>query len=218
VHSDYRWLLCTSSGVPESWAVFVDRSLGRLKVPELLRAGGVELVTLAEHYGRPKDEKVNDTTWIADASALGWVTFMKDERIRRRPAERAAIHASKAKCFCLANGNLPADEMAKRYQSAVRSTTWIKAHVDDVTLKDLGLCLEEALRGWDLPHGLSYGLAISALVVDHAYFFDADRLHLIQKACHPRYLAICSSDRRQRRPVKKTTSGHLRGCVFGALR
>lgn len=95
--------------------VFLDRSLGRIQVPQLLRAGGVDLVTLAEQYGVPADEKVEDTTWITDASAEGWVSFMKDERIRRRPAERAAIHANKAQCFCLANGNLPATEMAKRY-------------------------------------------------------------------------------------------------------
>lgn len=40
---------------------------------------------------------------------------MKDERIRRRPAEWAAIPASKARCFCLANANLRAAEMTKRY-------------------------------------------------------------------------------------------------------
>lgn len=42
--------------------VFVDRSLGRLQVPRLLRASGIELVTLAEHYGQPHDEDVDDET------------------------------------------------------------------------------------------------------------------------------------------------------------
>lgn len=42
--------------------VFLYRSLGRIQVPRLLRARGVELVTLAEHYGVPADEKVEDTT------------------------------------------------------------------------------------------------------------------------------------------------------------
>lgn len=65
--------------------VFVDRSLGRIQVPELLRAAGVLLVTLAEHYGRPQDETVEDTTWIVDAANREWISFMKDERIRRRP-------------------------------------------------------------------------------------------------------------------------------------
>jgi hypothetical protein len=95
--------------------VFVDRSLGRIEVPRLLRAGGIELVTLAEHYGRPADESIEDTTWITDAAANGWVLFMKDARIRRRPAERQAIVESRARCFCLSDGNLPFAVMAERY-------------------------------------------------------------------------------------------------------
>lgn len=41
---------------------FLDRSLGRVAVPALLRAAGWNLVTLAEHYGVPNDEQVADTT------------------------------------------------------------------------------------------------------------------------------------------------------------
>jgi hypothetical protein len=95
--------------------IFVDRSLGRLAVPRLLRAGGIELVTLAEHYGQPQDEGVEDPTWITDASERGWVLFMKDARIRRRPAEKEAIVGSRARCFCLSDGNLTAATMAERY-------------------------------------------------------------------------------------------------------
>jgi len=100
------------SGLP---FVFVDRSLGRLEVPELLRAGGVELVTLAEHYGMPADESIDDTTWIKESAERGWIAFMKDERIRRRPAEREALQRSAARCFCMANGNLKSPVMAERY-------------------------------------------------------------------------------------------------------
>ncbi|MGF1667658.1 MAG: hypothetical protein ACFCVC_15475 [Acidimicrobiia bacterium] len=32
----------------------MDRSLGRKKVPTLLREAGVSLITLAEHYGVPR--------------------------------------------------------------------------------------------------------------------------------------------------------------------
>lgn len=101
--------------MPAAPFVFVDRSLGRIEVPRLLRAGGIELVTLAEHYGRPADEAVEDPTWITEASAQGWVLFMKDARIRRRPAEQQAILESRARCFCLSDGNLPFAAMADRY-------------------------------------------------------------------------------------------------------
>ena len=36
---------------------FLDRSLGRKAVPEALRADGWDLITLAEHYGMPADER-----------------------------------------------------------------------------------------------------------------------------------------------------------------
>ena len=42
------------AGLPE---LFLDRSLGRIKVPQLLRDAGLRLITLAEHYGIPKDEE-----------------------------------------------------------------------------------------------------------------------------------------------------------------
>jgi PIN domain-containing protein len=95
--------------------VFVDRSLGRIQVPRLLRAGGIELITLAEHYCQPRDEEIDDPTWIAEASARGWILFMKDQRIRRRPAERQAIIDTRARCFCLSDGNLGFTDMARRY-------------------------------------------------------------------------------------------------------
>lgn len=44
--------------------LFLDRSLGRIRVPELLRAGGLRLTTLAEHYGVPRDERVADAEWL----------------------------------------------------------------------------------------------------------------------------------------------------------
>lgn len=87
----------------------------------MLRAGGVELVTLAEHYGMPMDESVEDATWIEESAERGWIAFMKDERIRRRPAEREALRRSAAQCFCVANGNLKSSVMAERYLANVEA-------------------------------------------------------------------------------------------------
>jgi uncharacterized protein with PIN domain len=70
---------------------FVDRNLGRVAVPNLLRAAGWELITLAEHYGVPEDEQVTDTRLIEDSAKLGWAVLMKDKRIRYRQAEIDAV-------------------------------------------------------------------------------------------------------------------------------
>jgi len=100
------------AGLPD---LFIDRSLGRIKVPSLLRAAGLQLVTLAEFYGVPKDETVEDITWLADAGNRGWAVFMKDARIRFNSAEQAAVMAHGVQCFCLARGGIRAEEMAGRF-------------------------------------------------------------------------------------------------------
>ncbi len=66
---------------------FIDRSLGRVAVPTALRDDGWDVVTLAEHYGMPRDEEVADTEWIADAASRDWPVLMKDKRIRHRSVE-----------------------------------------------------------------------------------------------------------------------------------
>ena len=56
-------------GLPD---LFLDRSLGRVKVPRLLREHGLRLVTLAEHYGIPADETIADEEWLELAGDRGW--------------------------------------------------------------------------------------------------------------------------------------------------
>ena len=77
-------------GLPD---LFLDRSLGRIKVPRLLRAAGLRLTTLAENYGIPTDERVADDDWLELAGSRGWVVFMKDTRIRYNRPEREAVKA-----------------------------------------------------------------------------------------------------------------------------
>lgn len=95
--------------------LFLDRSLGRRQVPELLRAAGIQLQTLSEVYGIPADEDVADVTWLELAGSRGWPVLMKDERIRYRAAERDALVAHGVKAFCLTSGNLRAVEMAQHF-------------------------------------------------------------------------------------------------------
>lgn len=94
--------------------LFIDRSLGRIQVPNLLRAAGLRLTTLAEHYGVPRDEDVDDATWLTDVGALGWAVFMKDAAIRRRDVERRALVAARVRAFCLTRQDLGAPAMAQR--------------------------------------------------------------------------------------------------------
>lgn len=95
--------------------LFLDRSLGRIVVPNLLRAAGLRLTTLAEHYGIPGDEAVTDEEWLELAGTRSWIVFMKDARIRYTPGEREAVKAHRVRCFCLSNQNLTGETMAARF-------------------------------------------------------------------------------------------------------
>ena len=90
-------------GLPD---LFLDRSLGRVKVPGLLRDAGLRLITLAEHYGIPADESVTDAEWLELAGQQGWGVFAKDKRVRYNPAERAAIERFEVRYFYLSGRSL----------------------------------------------------------------------------------------------------------------
>lgn len=100
---------------------FLDRSLGRIAVPARLRAAGWDLVTLAEHYGTPGDERVADVEWIHDAATRGWPVLMKDKRIRYRRAEIDAVARHRAQCFVITRGDLTSDQMADRFLASERA-------------------------------------------------------------------------------------------------
>lgn len=92
---------------------FVDRSLGRIRVPGLLREAGWSLVTLADHYGIPQDERIADGEWLQLAGAEGWPVLMKDDRIRYRPAEKEALITHGVTAFSISGGNLTSAQIAE---------------------------------------------------------------------------------------------------------
>lgn len=75
-------------------------------------------MTLAEHYGVPQDERVEDHVWMLEATTRGWPVLGCDSkhRKRRRPAERAALIESGVRVFVL-NGNVTAEQNVERVLS-----------------------------------------------------------------------------------------------------
>jgi hypothetical protein len=110
----------------ESPHFFVDRSLGAVQVPKLLRDAGWLLTTLVEHYGKPADESVADVDWLRLCGDEGWPVLMKDEKIRYRAADREALLTAGVTAFCLASGNLRSADMAEVFVQH-RDVVWEKA-------------------------------------------------------------------------------------------
>jgi hypothetical protein len=70
---------------------------------------------MSEHYGEKAGQGVSDTDWLQLAGESGWPVLAKDEKIRYRPAERAAIVAHGVRAFYLTSGNLTAEQMAEAF-------------------------------------------------------------------------------------------------------
>ena len=107
-------------GLPD---LFLDRSLGRHKVASLLRSSGLRVITLADHFGIPRDESVTDIEWLEAAGTNEWVALMKDNRIRYHDEERAALRRFAVRCFVITNAHLTAESMAARFLHHVESMT-----------------------------------------------------------------------------------------------
>jgi hypothetical protein len=94
---------------------FIDRSLGRKHLAEALRDLGLVVHTMASIYGEEQAQRLPDQRWLRDAGANGWIVLMKDDAIRRRPAEREALTEAGVRAFCLTNAQLRAAEQTARF-------------------------------------------------------------------------------------------------------
>ncbi len=87
---------------------FVDRSLGRRAVPSALRDAGFEVVSHDDVFAADTDDEI----WLTEAGARGWIVLMKDDRIRYRPRERAALEAARVQAFALTVANMTGEQQA----------------------------------------------------------------------------------------------------------
>jgi hypothetical protein len=94
---------------------FIDRSLGSRHLAEALRVRGQIVHTLSSVYGEQVGQSIVDERWLGDSGAHGWIVLMKDDAIRRRPAEREALIAAGVRAFCLTNAQLRSAEQTDRF-------------------------------------------------------------------------------------------------------
>lgn len=77
--------------------LFVDRSLGRRKVPDRLRQIHPNVIAHDDVFPQDADDEV----WLREAGRRRWIVLTKDERIRRKPGEQRAVAESAVRCFVL---------------------------------------------------------------------------------------------------------------------
>ena len=97
-----------ASSEPPELVFFIDRSLGKHKVADALRAAGALVELHDNHF--PPDAK--DADWLPVIGGKRWILLTKDDRIRYREHERKSLLDSGVRSFVLTNRNLSGDEMA----------------------------------------------------------------------------------------------------------
>jgi hypothetical protein len=94
---------------------FLDRNLGTKHVANALRHARATVEIHNDHF--PQDAR--DDTWLLDVGKRGWVVLTKDDRIRYRATELAAVVSARVALFALSSGNLTGEEMAQAFVAAL---------------------------------------------------------------------------------------------------
>jgi hypothetical protein len=89
--------------------LFIDRDLWSRHLDNALRAAGIPFEAHLDHF----DDDTPDPDWLTAVGARGWVVLTRDQRIRTRPNELAAVRAARLHVFALTSGNLSAAATAQ---------------------------------------------------------------------------------------------------------
>ncbi len=100
---------------PEKTVFFIDRSLGIDPIRAELIKAGLAVEIHDDHFARDEE----DRRWLRTVGERNWVVLTKDQRLRYRPLEKAALKASKARVFVLTAGNLRGIEIAAVFVTAL---------------------------------------------------------------------------------------------------
>jgi hypothetical protein len=100
---------------PDGTIFFIDRSLGIEPIRSELVKIGLVVEIHDRHFARDEEDRV----WLRIVGERGWVVLTKDQRLRYRPLEIAALRASKARVFVLTAGNLRGIEIVEVFLTAL---------------------------------------------------------------------------------------------------
>ena len=85
----------------------------------------------------PQD--TNDEVWLREAGRRRWIVLMKDDRIRYRPGEQAAVLEAQVACFCLhPSTDMTGEQMADAFEVALpRILAYVDAHPSNGYIKGI---------------------------------------------------------------------------------
>ena len=105
----------SAAKLPDESVFFIDRSLGVEPIRSELIKCGLAVEIHDDHFARAEEDRV----WLRAVGERGWVVLTKDQKLRYRPLEIAALRGSNARVFVLTAGNLRGTEIAAVFVKAL---------------------------------------------------------------------------------------------------
>jgi len=94
---------------PPEPVLFIDRDARSRALGKALNAAGIAYLAHDQRFA----PDTPDTKWLAVAGTERWLFLTRDQDIRRRPNELAAVKEAEVCMFVLGQGNLSAAETAR---------------------------------------------------------------------------------------------------------
>jgi predicted nuclease of predicted toxin-antitoxin system len=104
-----RRSVSSKASPPDLAPLFIDRDAWSHKLGQALDDSGVAYIAHRQRFNHDSP----DVEWIEMASRENWIAISRDQNIRRKPNELAAIRASRAIIFVFTSGTLSADAAAR---------------------------------------------------------------------------------------------------------
>lgn len=98
----------SNASPPESFILFIDRDAWSGKLDAALRVAGIPFQAHRDHFAHDTP----DADWLRKVGRRGWLVLTRDQNIRRKPNELAALREACVILFALTSGNLSAQETA----------------------------------------------------------------------------------------------------------
>src|SRR5438876_10674898 len=94
---------------------FIDKCLGRKVVAEALRAEGVRVEIMEDHF----DKNADDTMWVPEVGRRRWIILTKDRALRHNSLEQIALLKSGTHSFILTSADQTGAQMAHAFVAAL---------------------------------------------------------------------------------------------------
>jgi len=94
--------------------LFLDHCLGTSIVASALRAEGIRVEVLSDHF----PQYTPDEKWLPIVGERGWIVLTKDQRIRHREVERQALLRGGVGAFVLTAGEISGSQIASAFVAA----------------------------------------------------------------------------------------------------